>query len=527
MSPLGYLTLVLHAHLPYVRHPEYDDVLEEDWLFEAILETYIPLLHLFDDLERDGIDWRLTMSVSPTLAGMLTDELLQNRFVRHLDNLIELTARELVRLRWEPKFQRIAEMYMYRFTRARDLFVNAHEMNLLRGFKRHFESGKLELITCCATHGYLPLMNNNRPVMQAQVEIGCQEFERHFGRRPQGIWLPECGYVPGVDDLLARSGLRYFFLDTHGILHGEPRPKYGIFAPIRCPSGVYALGRDTESSRQVWSSIEGYPGDYHYREFYRDIGFDLDWEYVKPHLHSLGIRHFTGIKYHRITGPGDEKEPYDPEAAIVRAEAHAEHFLFQRQIQCEWLTEAMDRPPLVVAPYDAELYGHWWFEGPEFLNFLIRKVYSDQQVISLLTVPEYLSLYPSIQDGRPGMSSWGMNGYSEMWLNPKNDWIYPHLHVVAERMVELARWFETPTPLEERALNQAARELLLAQSSDWAFIMKTGTTVQYATNRTVTHVLNFNALFDQLQSGSVDEPQLAEMASRNNPFPRIDFRSFR
>ena len=186
---LGYLCLVLHAHLPFVRHPEYDDFLEEDWLYEAITETYIPLLEVFDGLERDGVDWRLTMSVTPTLAAMLSDPLLQYRYVRHLDNLIALAGKEIERTRWQPEFHPLAQMYHERFTRAREVFVNQYGNNLLNGFRRFFETGKLELITCGATHGFLPLMVVNENARRAQIEIGCREFERHFGKRPQGIWL--------------------------------------------------------------------------------------------------------------------------------------------------------------------------------------------------------------------------------------------------------------------------------------------------------------------------------------------------
>src|SRR5436305_15231091 len=207
--PLGYLCLVLHAHLPLVRHPEFDDFLEEDWLYEAITETYIPLLEVMDGLDRDGADWRLTMSITPPLAAMLADPLLQYRYVRHLDNLIALANKEVERTRWQPEFHHVAHMYLHRFLRCRDVFVNQYHNNLLRGFRRFFEAGKLEIITCGATHGCLPLMQTNWNAIRAQVEIGCREFERHFGRRPQGIWLPECGYAPGVDKVLRDCGIRY------------------------------------------------------------------------------------------------------------------------------------------------------------------------------------------------------------------------------------------------------------------------------------------------------------------------------
>ncbi len=525
--PLGYLNLVLHAHLPFVRHPEYEDFLEEDWLYEAVTETYIPLLEVFDGLDRDGVDWRLTMSVTPTLAAMLSDPLLQDRYVRHIDNLIALAAKEIERTHWEPEFNVLARMYHDRFTRAREVFVNQYGKNLLGGFRRFYETGRLELITCPATHGFLPLMVVNENARRAQIEVGVREFERHFGRRPRGIWLPECGYAEGVDRQLADAGIQYFFTDTHGVLFAEPRPTFGVYAPIRCPSGVACLARDTESSKQVWSAIEGYPGDYVYRDFYRDVGFDLDYDYVKPHLHKTGIRSLLGVKYYRITGRTDQKQPYDPKAALERAAEHAGNFMFNREKQVEWLSGSMQgRPALVVAPYDAELFGHWWFEGPDWINYLMRKLHYDQENVKAITVPEYLERHPNLQTCQPSMSSWGYKGYAEVWLEGSNDWIYRHLHEGADRMVDLARANCDPPPLRRRALNQAARELLLAQSSDWAFIMKTGTMVEYATERTRVHVNNFNHLYEQLQGGDVDETWLAEIERRHNLFPEIDYRIY-
>jgi 1,4-alpha-glucan branching enzyme len=487
------------------------------------------LLEVFDGLERDGTDWRMTMSVTPTLAAMLSDPLLQYRYVRHIDNLIALAGKETERTRWQPEFNRLSHMYLQRFQRARDVFVKQYGNNLVNGFRRFFELGKLEVITCGATHGFLPLMTLNRNAMRAQIEVGAREFERHFGKRPQGIWLPECGYTTGVDELLRDSGIRYFFTDTHGVLFAEPRPKFGVYAPIACPrSGVTALARDTESSKQVWSAIEGYPGDYLYRDFYRDVGFDLDYEYLKPHLHQHGIRTHLGIKYHKITGRTDHKEVYDQKAALDKAAEHASNFMFNREKQVEWLSGAMDgRPALIVAPYDAELFGHWWFEGPDWINYLLRKIHWDQQNVKTITVPEYLDRHPKIQIAQPTLSSWGYKGYSEVWLEGSNDWIYRHLHEGADRMVELAQQCPEPgSPLRRRALNQAARELLLAQSSDWAFIMKTGTMVEYARERTRVHVLNFHHLYEQIKRNDIDESWLSEVERRHNLFPDIDYRVY-
>ncbi len=526
--PQGYLCLLFHAHLPFVRHPEYDDFLEEDWLYEAITETYIPLLDVFEGLERDGVDWRVTMSITPTLAAMLADPLLQYRYVRHIDNLIALAGKEIDRTRWQPEFHPLAHMYHDRFQRCREVFVRHYDHNLLNGFRRFFHSGKLEIVTCGATHGFLPLMTISENAMRAQIEIGCREFERHFHRRPKGIWLAECGYAPGVDRLLRDAGISYFFLDTHGILFGEPRPKYGVYAPVVCPdTGVAVLARDTESSKQVWSAIEGYPGDYNYRDFYRDVGFDLDFDYLRPHLHQTGIRSHLGIKYYKITGITNHKEPYVRHTALDKAAEHAGNFMFNREKQVEWLHGVMEgRPPIIVAPYDAELFGHWWFEGPDWINFLLRKMHYDQQTVKTINVPEYLEREPRSQVSRPSFSSWGYKGYAEVWLEGSNDWIYRHLHECSDRMVELARENPQADNLRRRALNQAARELLLAQSSDWAFIMKTGTMVDYAHQRTKVHVLNFNHLYEHLKNHSLDEDWLSKVEARHNLFPDVDYRVY-
>lgn len=519
----GYLALVLHSHLPYVRHPEHDQFLEEDWLFEAITETYIPLITVFDNLINDGIDFRITMSLTPTLIGMLTDPLLQQRYVRHISKLIELAEKEIERTKDEAEFHSLATMYLEMFLKARVLFEEQYGRNLVSAFKKFQDLGKVEIITCAATHGFLPLMMN-RNAVRAQVAIAVEHYQKHLGRAPKGIWLPECGYYAGLDEVLHEAGIRYFFTDAHGLFHANPRPKFGVYAPIYCRSGVAAFGRDIESSKQVWSSVEGYPGDYNYRDFYRDVGFDLDYDYVRPYLHPDGVRVNLGIKYYKITGKSNVKEPYVRQWALDRAADHAGNFMFNREKQVEWLAGIFqDRKPIIVAPYDAELYGHWWFEGPDWINFLIRKTACDQKTVRLITPSEYLKENPMCQISTPHPSSWGYKGYSEVWLNETNDWIYRHLHKAADRMVALAQAYPQAEGLRRRALNQAAREVLLAQSSDWAFIMKTGSHVEYAVKRTKEHLLRFDKLYQDIKGNSIDEGWLRNLEHSDNLFPDIDY----
>ncbi len=522
----GTLALVLHSHLPFVRHPEQAEFLEERWFFEAVTETYLPLLERFHRLADDHVPFRMTMSFTPTLVAMLSDPLLQERYIRHLDRLIELAEKELVRTKGQPEFHHLAQFYHQRFTTSRRQFVEDYHRNLIVPFRQLMERGYLELITSAATHGYLPLMEIHPVAVRAQLHVGVQAFEQAFGRRPAGMWLPECGYHPGHEAFLKDLGIQYFLLDAHGVLFGSPRPAHGLAAPVTCPNGVAAFGRDVESSKSVWSAEEGYPGDPDYREFYRDIGFDLDHDYVRPYLNGDGTRLQTGLKYYRITGPTDDKAAYEPRRALEKAAIHAGHFLFNRERQIEHLRSTMDRPPIIVSPYDAELFGHWWFEGPDWLELLIRKVHDDQNIFRLTSPSEYLARYPRSQVVQPTMSSWGYQGYNEVWLNGSNDWIYRHLHKMTERMTDLATQRPHAAGLEQRALNQMARELLLAQSSDWAFILKTQTHTTYAYRRLRDHLGRFNRLYDALTRDALDESWISEFETTDNLFPFLDYRVY-
>ncbi len=517
----GYFALVLHAHLPFVRHPEHEKFLEESWLFEAVTETYLPLLQIMEDWQRDGMATRLTLTLSPTLCAMLLDPLLQERCARHLGGLIELAEKEVHRTHWDRAFHDLARMYHRRLTSLRDAYQD-YGRDLVAAFRQFQDLGRLEIITTAATHALLPLLANHPPALRAQILTARDHYQSCFGCDPRGIWLPECAYFDGVDEFLQEANLRWFILDTHGLRLAQPRPRYGVFAPVFTPGGLAAFGRDPESSRQVWSHHEGYPGDPRYRDFYRDIGFDLDFDYVKRHLPSPDHRGFTGLKYFRITGGGEGKQPYDRTIALQTAAEHAGHFLNARLAQFEKLGGLLDRPPLVVAPYDAELFGHWWYEGPEFLDYFVRKACFDQRLFTLITPEDYLRRHPTNQVARPAASSWGEAGYYGVWLNERNEWIYPHLQIAQERMTELARAFLDPPQLLARALRQAGRELLLAQSSDWPFILRTGTSPEYARRRVQDHLQRFNTLYAQLKRRRVDEEWLREVEVRDNLFPDLN-----
>jgi 1,4-alpha-glucan branching enzyme len=521
---MGHFALILHAHLPFVRHPEHEHFLEEDWFFEAITETYIPLLRMMQRLVDDGVRFRLTMSLTPTLCAMLQDQLLRERYVRHLALLIDLAARERKRNRKDVNLHKLACFYFNLFQESRAFFVDECKYDLLNVFRNLRDAGALEIIASAATHGLLPILQQQAPeAARAQILIGRDVYVECFGAEPTGFWLPECGYSPGLEATLQEANLRWFVLDGHGLLFGSPRPCRSVFAPCYTPAGPAAFARDRDSSRQVWSANEGYPGHPVYREFYRDIGFDLAVEHLGPIVR--GARKFSGVKYHRITGSGTEKELYDRATAENAAATHAHHFLDQRRKQVEELTE-FGFEPILVAPFDAELFGHWWFEGPLFLEHFIRQAAVESDLF-LTTPNEYLAAHPTQQIIQPAASTWGENGHLGVWLDASNAWIYPHLQAAAQKMTALAKDTSALVgQMADRVLKQLTRELLLAQSSDWAFLIKTATAREYATRRTLDHLARFNHLHDQFVSNSVDEEFLGECESRDNIFPNVNWRYY-
>lgn len=523
----GYIAFALHAHLPYVRHPEHEKFLEEYWLYEAISETYLPLLRMMSRLDADKVPFRLTLSVSPTLSGMLRDELLQDRYLRRLEEILHLIEKEKKRVSGNPELERLVRLYEDLYRNNREDFEGLYGKNILKGFSHFQEKGYLEIITCPATHPYLPNYKEYPDAVYAQFRVAIESHQRSFGTLPQGVWLPECGYYPGLEKFLEDFGLKYFFSAAHAVLFSETKPQRGVFAPVACPNGVHVFPRDLSSASAVWSAEFGYPGDVSYREFYRDAGYDLPLDYLEDILPAGNIRLNTGLKYHAVTGPGDDKAFYDPEAAKRKVKEHAENFLYRRKRQVEKAARHMERPPLIVSPYDAELFGHWWFEGPLWLEEVFRGLHKDYADIKMVTPSDYLKIHPENQEMIPSFSSWGNKGYSEVWLDGSNDWVCRETHKVMDRMRDLVQRFPNEVSLKERALNQAAREVILSQSSDWPFILHTGTTVSYAVNRVRDHVDNFNHIYDALCRNTVSTEWLTKLERRNNFFPGIDYRIFK
>ncbi|NNM66477.1 MAG: DUF1957 domain-containing protein, partial [Spirochaetales bacterium] len=362
--------------------------------------------------------------------------------------------------------------------------------------------------------------------VSAQIQVAMESHHRHFSRLPRGVWIPECAYYPGLETFLKRNKIEYFFSASHGVLFGKDYPVRGVFAPVSLSNGVLVFPRDLLSTNAVWSRDRGYPSDPVYRDFYRDIGFDLDLPYLEAYLQGSNNRFATGFKYHAVTGATDSKVLYDPDAATARVTEHARSFLEARIRHARTLVEAgFDRIPLVTAPFNAELFGHWWFEGPQWIDRLFREAVQKTEV-GFVTPSDVLLDQTDFQKTEIPFSSWATGGYAEVWVDGSNDWILRHTHKMVERMVELANRFPDVQGRKERALNQAAREVLLAEASDWPLILKMGTTVGYAERRINEHISNFTRIYEALSSNSVDTEWLTSLEKRNNVFPFLNYRIF-
>jgi 1,4-alpha-glucan branching enzyme len=510
----GALALVLHAHLPYVRSGE-PGSLEEDWYFQALQECYIPLLRTLEAAQADPDQRpRLTLGLSPTLLSLLSDGTLNRGFLPWLQVRLGLLAEA------PDALQDAAEALVIELeTVARDW--QACSGLLLPRFRRLQQAGVLDLITCAATHGYLPLLRDSPEAVRAQLLAAVREHQRLLGERPLGIWLPECAYYEGLDQQLLACGLRYSILDGHGLLHAQPRPRYGVYAPICSSAGVAFFARDSASTLPVWSASQGYPGDGAYREFHRDLGWDLPEE----RLQEIGIRSRRplGLKLHRVTAQGcplEHKQPYDPAQAQVRLQEHATAYLQSRVDQLHGLTSAIERPPLLVAPFDAELFGHWWFEGPRFLGELFRQ--GPGAELQFTHLRDELAQGLPLQVCRPSPSSWGQGGYHDYWLNDSNAWVVPEWQRASRAMVR--RVNRGVGSVEQRnLLTQAGRELLLAQSSDWSFILRAGTTTSLARERIHRHLDRFWRLMDAIENSTPLPPDWVHAVEREDGlFPTLN-----
>ena len=565
--PSGFLSFTLHAHLPYVvNHGTWPHGME--WLHEAAAETYLPLLRVLGRLEKDGIGLHCNLSLSPILLEQLSHPVFISEFPKYLTRKI-VAAREdeaFFIQSAESGYAETARFWYRFFSQALDEF-QALDGNIVAGFKHFHDAGLIEIITCCATHGYLPLLGTDESV-RAQIRTAVQTHIRHFGQPPKGIWVPECGYRPaglwsypvarpdgipvadaferiGVEQALSESDLKFFFVDTHLVEESEAvsspyargsaardtsRDDRAFYHPYLV-DGTYGLcedaadeetakryattifPRDPRTGLQVWSGEMGYPADGAYCDFHKK-------------------RWPGGHRYWRVTGPrvdiGD-KEPYVPHEAEARVQSHASHFV---HLIHEALKASLDevKPPILCAPFDAELFGHWWFEGPLWLEAVARILHDYPCGIGLTSSSNYLAKFPANSFIAMHEGSWGAEGTNQVWMNPETSWTYTHIYpaeLYTREVCTEGKWKDSP--LGTQVVQQLCRELLLLESSDWQFLITTGAARDYAELRFLTHNEQFAELKSIWQayekSGSLNDHQSARLAAiqeRDNVFPDID-----
>lgn len=519
------INLVLHAHLPYVRHLEYPRFLEENWLFESINESYLPLLRTFDKLDEADVPFRLSLCFSPTLITMLMDEPLQERFIDYMNLHLELGQKEVERTLTEDKDCHDMALHYLRETEANLETYESYGRNILKGFRRLSEKGRIELVSTAATHAYLPLYKDYETAIRAQVEMGIKTHKRAFGQTPRGFWLPECGYYPGLDEVLSSQRIEWCQLPSHSIMTSPDKSLYGGYRPVELPSGTYGFARDWNITNLILNSKSSYPCDSDYREFYRDIGYYLPMDYIRPYIHEPAVRVFTGFKYSAITSKNEEKKTYNRKKAQEKVSLHIDNFLYHIKRKGIMLKNYGIENPVYNLAFDAELFGHRWYEGIEFLEgFLSRAAFDDSYQ---LTTPSNVLLENGMCDKlRINESSWAPSGGADTWLDGSNSWVYRHTLKAIERMQELTHRFPDQGSLKGRFLNQASREVLLAMASDWPCIMHDNTSVSYASKRLQNHLGSFNVVYSSMCKNTVNTEWLINAERRNAIFPDIDYNLF-
>ena len=564
MSALGAFTFVLHSHLPYARlagrWPH-----GEEWIHEAATETYIPLLETLYDLRDEGIRYRITIGITPILGEQLVDEDVKDHLDQYLDDRIAAAKKDIAYFEEEePENQQLrflAGWYQAEFERVKSAFDNRFKRDIIGAFKLLQDEGLIEITTCAATHGYLPLMGSDSTI-NAQLKAGLASYQRMFGRAPTGIWLPECAYRPayitetgrkrpGLEYFLGENGLKVFFSETHTITGGQPvgvaggdvigpygqvKRRYVIpqaeqmltperqattFHPYYVSdtthypesqqhSGVSVIGRNNRIGQQVWSAQWGYPGDFDYREFHRKAGT-------------------SGIQYWRITGQRVDlgnKDLYHPDWASYKVDQHAEHFAHLVSDELRNYNQTTGQFGLVSANYDTELFGHWWFEGVNWLGKVLRHLASNPDV-ELTTASRHVNQHPPQEVLNIPESSWGAGGTHFVWDNNETHWMWAPIHEAEARIEALANKFTDPTEDEQSVLSQAAREALLLESSDWPFLVTTGQAREYAIQRFSQHLERFNKLASSLEAGTPNVELANEYWEMDKVFPNIDYRWFR
>ncbi|MDR2480159.1 MAG: DUF1957 domain-containing protein, partial [Treponema sp.] len=446
-------------------------------------------------------------------------------YLAHIDRQIAFGKRELERTASEqPELQQLAKMYFDRAVDRRAALTGRYEGNILNAFDYYQRKGKIEILGTAATYAFLPFCCPYPEAVQAQIEVALSFYRQYLGIRPQGFWLPELGWSGEIDAHLKQYNFGFTIVDTHGFVFGRPAPVRGTFFPVKTPSGLFVLGRDFYAGKDFQRMAAEGP----YRDNSRDSGYELPPEAIVPCVNPNGTRCCTGFKYWKVSLKRGQSEVYDPAAARAAAEEHARSFLEARIGRLSEAAQHMEEVPLSLCTSGAGNFGRYWYEGPRFLEALFRLAPGYRE-LQFMTPSEYLCRQHivSVEESIPEFASGGPNGYAEAWLHASSDWMYRHLVRAVDRMVELAERFPDDTGLKERALNQAAREILLAQASDWPKLLYKQDSTEYARRQIEESLRNFTTIYEALGSNYISTEWLTSLERRHNIFANINYRVFR
>ncbi|OED37881.1 hypothetical protein AB834_01205 [PVC group bacterium (ex Bugula neritina AB1)] len=474
---------VLHAHLPYVCHKDLSYCLEHDWFFEALTETYIPLIFMLQRLKKKKYRNVLTLSLSPTLIKMMENSFLLEQYHSYLYEHMNIFYEYAEGFKGDKNKIRLVEHYIDHYQSVCDYVSNMFPKGLIKDFADLSKEKVISLITTSQSHAYLPLWHQDKQLIQDQILYGCDEFEKALGVKPRGFWLPECGYVPNLEQYLKQRDIEYFFLETHGVLQASPQPSEGAFYPLRCPNGIMAWGRDSKSTKWIWSATQGYPGAFGYRDFYANMGMEEDTPLLRKYHKRRGVISHTGFKHRRV-GYFDQKSLYDPFFGKKLAIYHAFDWVSRLKDRFSQVHECGLEDPWITLCFDAELFGHWWWEGMTFLEKTLD-ILKDSRDIQILTPEVFLDGLVGdkslgVFEAQPSMSSWGKGGYHRMWLNPSNDWIFKNIRYLREKYEDFSG-----DDFERERCEDHFKNLL---SSDWPFMISSGSSQQYASQRVRYHM---------------------------------------
>ncbi|MDR0315943.1 MAG: DUF1957 domain-containing protein [Treponema sp.] len=521
-------SLVLNAHIPFVKQFTGSGDLshsgEESWFFEALSETYLPLFEVFDRLEGDHVPFHLAVSLSPTLCQMMSDELLLQKYLFYTEKQIEFGRRELERTAANPELYRLTKQYFDQMVDRRIAFTERYESNILAVFEHYQRKGKIDILGTSATHAFLPFLCSQQEALQAQMEVALSCYHQSLHLRPQGFWPPEFGWTGELESCLRQYNFNYTIVDSHGLIFGNPAPAHGTFYPVKTPSGVFVLARNFYAKQDL-TRIRA---ENIWRDNNLDAGYELPAEDIAPFISQDGARCPTGFKYWRSCAGQGQQILYNHEAAQIAVEEQARAFLEAQTRRLAEAAEQMKELPLCLCAANADSFGRYWHEGPRFLETLFRLAAGSGE-FQFMTPSEYLYRQPvsAIEVSSPEFSSCGTNGYAETWLHASGDWIYRHLARSLDRMVELAERFPDATGLKERALNQAARELLLAQSSDWPKLLYRQECTEYARAQIEDALRNFTTIYEALGSNYISTEWLTGLERHHNIFSFVNYRVFR